>query len=124
MSFDKLACALLVSSLSVGAVAQPTEYAKVVAQSEVRSKIVNYADLNLQRHEGVAVLYRRIQVAADFVCTEGDNRTLQVVLRVRNCVSDATTRAVTQTGMPALAALHAQHTAKGPTTEIVARASR
>jgi UrcA family protein len=124
MRFDKLACALLVSSLSVGAVAEPTEYARVVAHSEVRSKIVNYADLNLQRHEGVAVLYRRIQVAADFVCTEGNDRNLQVVFRVRHCVSDATTRAVAQAGVPALATLHAQHAGNGSTTPMVARASR
>ncbi len=53
------------------AVAEQTEYATVVAErADLRSKTINYADLNLQHHEGVVALYRRIRNAADFVCYE------------------------------------------------------
>ena len=115
---------LVSSSFSVCAVAEQTEYATVVAErADVRSKTVNYADLNLQHHEGVVALYRRIRNAADFVCYEADRRSVRSELGVRRCTSDATTRAVTQVGSPELNTLHAQQTHKASAT-MVARESR
>lgn len=114
---------LVLSSVSVCALAEPTEYATVVATPAVRSKMISYADLNLQRHEGVVALYRRIRNAADLVCYEGDTRPIQSQLSLRRCTSDATARAVAQVGVPALVTLHAQQTSKAPLT-IVARESR
>ena len=107
---------LILSSYSVCAIAEPIEYATVVGQSDVREKMVNYGDLNLQRHEGVSVLYARIKRAANLVCFEVNQRVPHVAIRAQQCASEAVTRAVAQVGVPALAALHAQETAKEPTT--------
>ena len=117
----QLAAVSLMSTLSICAVAQPTEYATVVAKTDLPAKTVSYGDLNLQRHEGIATLYRRIQTAANLVCSQVNERPPQVALRVRACASDATTRAVTEVGMQALATLHAQQTGKAPTTMVAAR---
>jgi UrcA family protein len=102
-----LLSALLASSFSVCSVAQHTQYATVVAKPDVRTKVVSYGDLNLQRHEGVKILYRRIQTAASLVCTAPNMRSPQVAMRLRECALDATTRAVRQVGVPALMTLHA-----------------
>jgi UrcA family protein len=83
---------------------------------------VNYADLNLQHHEGVVTLYRRIRNAADFVCYDADRRSIQSELSARTCTAEATTRAVDQVGSPELKTLHAQQTHK-PTTTMMARQS-
>jgi UrcA family protein len=111
----------LVSALSVCAVAQSTEYATVVAKADFPAKTVSYGDLNLQRHEGIATLYRRIQTAANLVCSQVNERPPQVALRIRDCASSATTRAVSEVGMPALTTLHAQQTGNAPTTRVAAR---
>lgn len=116
---------LVSSSVSVCAVAEQTEYATVVAEraADVRSKTVDYSDLNLQHHQGVVTLYQRIRNAADFVCYDADRRSIQAELSVRRCTSEATTRAVTHVGLPELATLHAQHTGKATAT-MVAHESR
>jgi len=114
---------LVLGSFSVSALAEPIEYATVVAQPDVREKTVSYGDLNLQRHEGVATLYARITRAANFVCSEPNDRMPQIRVRVRQCAADATSRAVAQVGVPALAALDAQQNGKA-STPLVARRSR
>ena len=117
-------CVLLVSSsVSVCALAEETQYATVIAQYNVRTKMVSYADLDLQRHEAVVTLYRRIRSAADLVCYDADRRPIRSELNARRCISDATTRAVTQVGSPELTTLHAQHTHKATAT-LVAREAR
>jgi UrcA family protein len=106
----------------MGALAEPIEYyTTVTAQAEARSKVVSYRDLNLQRHEGAATLYRRIETAASLVCSEPNARMPQVTARIRNCASDATSRAVAEVGAPMLAAIHSQRTATAQTTLVAGR---
>jgi UrcA family protein len=124
MRSKHLAFALLASSLPFCAAAQQTEYATVVATPDVPAKTVDYGDLNLQRHEGITVLYRRIQVAASAVCLEPNARAPQVAARIRACASEATTRAVAQVGVPALVALHAKQSTEGSKSLVVAGGSR
>ena len=123
MRLQSFSAFLILSSVSLCAVAEPTQYATVVAEPSVRTKTVNFADLNLQRHEGVVTLYRRIRSAADLVCSDGDTRPLQSQLRVHRCTSDAIGRAVARVGVPDLATLHAQHEKTAPLA-LVARESR
>ena len=120
-----LVSALLVSSFSICAVAQQhTEYATVVAKPDLRARAVNYGDLNLQRQEGVAILYRRIQTAANHACSATNKKSPQVALRIRECALDATTRAVTQVGVPALMTLHAANTTPAGTAIAMAGGSK
>jgi UrcA family protein len=114
---------LILSGLPLCAVAEQTEYATVVAEVDVPSKVVRYGDLNLQRQDGVATLYRRIQLAANSVCTQVNHRMPQVALRERICATDATARAVAHVGVPALAQLHAQVTGQ-PSKLLASRESR
>ena len=115
--------ALIFGGASAGALAEPIEfYTTVIAQPDVRSKVVSYGDLNLQRHEGVVALYRRIQSAATLVCSEPNERMPQITVRTRKCAFDATSRAVGEVGVPALAALHSQQTVTART--LVAQRSR
>jgi UrcA family protein len=120
LSFSAL---LVLSSAATCVVAEPTEYATVVAKTAVRARTVSFADLNLQRHEGVATLYRRIRNAANLVCYESGVPPIQSQLSVRKCTSNAIGRAVAQVGVPALVALHAQNEKAAPVA-MVARESR
>jgi UrcA family protein len=109
-------------SFSFGVSAEQTQYATVIAEPDVQMKVVHYGDLNLQRDEGVATLYRRIQVAAKSVCTQMNSAMPQVVQRARLCASDATSRAVAKVGLEALSTLHAARTQTDPKPQrVVAR---
>lgn len=123
MRLRSFSALLVLSGVSVCAVAEPTEYATVVATPAVRTRTVEFADLNLQRHEGVVTLYRRIRTAANLVCYDGDVRPMQSQLNVHRCTSDAIGRAVAKVGVPALATLHAQYEKAAPLA-MVARESR
>jgi UrcA family protein len=112
---------LVLGSFSMYAAAEPIEYATVVAQSDAREKTVSYGDLNLQRHEGVATLYARITRAANLVCSDPNERMPQVASRIRQCAADATSRAVAEVGVPALAALDAQQSKKASTPLLARR---
>jgi len=57
-------------------------------------RTVRFADLDLSRPAGVAVLYQRIRVAAREVCQTVDERDLMLLAASRSCVRDASDRAV------------------------------
>jgi UrcA family protein len=65
---------------------------------------VSYADLNLDRPEGIATLYTRIHVAAAKLCsvTEANGAALEPA--TPSCVAKATSRAVMSINKPALSA--------------------
>jgi UrcA family protein len=69
----------------------------------VRTKVVRYGDLNLQRDEAIVILYKRIAVAADYVCLPDVNRAnLSVIAKWRDCHRSAISRAVADVGQPRL----------------------
>ena len=71
------------------------------------TRVVDYADLNLDSPAGISALYRRIRNAAHVVCDfSGDTRRLVDHGDQVECRSRATERAVAQVGLPALKALH------------------
>src|SRR6202011_3718889 len=56
------------------------------ADSDVRTKVVRYGELNLQSDEAIVILYKRIAGAADYVCSPYVNRAnLSVVAKWRDC---------------------------------------
>jgi UrcA family protein len=67
---------------------------------------VHFADLNLTRTEGVAILYQRIESAAQTVCTSLDGRDLGSAMRFRGCVQKAMATAVAKVDRPALTAYY------------------
>jgi UrcA family protein len=68
---------------------------------------VHFGDLNLDQTAGAAVLYRRIEHAAERVCGEPQlTGTHQVSPNWRRCVAQAVDRAVVAVDRPALTAYH------------------
>ena len=64
--------------------------------------VVHFADLDLSRSQGAAVLYRRLKAAAETVCAPLDDRELGRHLRFKACAQSALSRAVAEVDRPAL----------------------
>jgi UrcA family protein len=64
--------------------------------------VVKFGDLNLERTEGIAVLYQRLQAAATQVCQPASPRDLGAIMNSAGCVANATTRAIVSVNIPAL----------------------
>jgi UrcA family protein len=78
---------------------------------DVNQTTVHFGDLNIDQPAGAAVLYRRIQYAAQRVCGEPQLTGSHVVSPDwRRCVAQAVDRAVVAVDRPALTAYHRVHT--------------
>jgi len=66
------------------------------------SLVVHYADLDLSRNEGAAVLYQRLRVAAETVCLPLDDLALPRHAMFRACVANAISAAVAKVDRPSL----------------------
>jgi UrcA family protein len=82
------------------------------AGEDVRRITVRFGDLNLEQPQGVAVLYRRVRLAAEDVCGE-PQRPGEAIMSAdwRACVAQAVERAVIAVDRPALTAYYRKHTA-------------
>ena len=69
-------------------------------------RTVRFADLDLSRPAGIAVLYQRIRVAAREVCQTVDERDLMLLAASRSCVRDAIDHAVDDVHSLALSRYH------------------
>jgi UrcA family protein len=79
------------------------------ADTDVRTVVVRYGELNLQSDEAIVILYKRIAAAADFVCSPYVNRAnLSVKEKWRDCRRSAVSRAVADVGQPRLTRYVAQ----------------
>jgi UrcA family protein len=81
------------------------------AGEDVRRITVRFDDLNLEQPRGVAVLYRRLRLAAEDVCGE-PQRPGEAIISAdwRACVAQAVERAVVAVDRPALTAYYRKHT--------------
>lgn len=74
---------------------------------------VQYSDLNLASHEGIARLYQRIEAASKKVCdsdSDSGNRSLAEWSRSRACAKDSASRAVALIDNAALTAFYTKTT--------------
>jgi UrcA family protein len=71
---------------------------------ETLKQQVSYADLNLDRPEGVAALYKRVRAAAVDVCAPTESREISLSSTFLPCISAATSRAVAGINNSALTA--------------------
>jgi UrcA family protein len=69
-------------------------------------RVVHFADLDLTRNAGVAVLYARIRFAAREVCAPVEDRRLQSIAARDRCVTQAIARAVADVNVPTLTSYH------------------
>ena len=86
-----IACSNVLGPIAAGAQLAP-----------VRQKVVHVGDLNLDREEGIAVLFSRVRTAARQVCEAGDSRDMALTRLPQHCVADATARAVMDINLPAV----------------------
>jgi UrcA family protein len=70
------------------------------------SRVVQFADLDLSRAEGAAVLYHRLQNAAETVCAPLDDTEPVRHMEFRECVQKAISVAVAKVNRPALSAYY------------------
>ena len=97
-----LAAAALVSGFTVTeAVAGPSN------DEGIYSRKVAYPDLDISRPQGAKALLYRIRSAASIVCSSGLSQPLRNTSRAyRECVRDASNRAVADVNSPMVTALH------------------
>jgi UrcA family protein len=86
-----------------------------MANADPAQMTVRYSDLDLNRTEGVKILYHRLQHAAEAVCTPNQNRNLATKARFDQCIQSNMQAAVTQIDRPLLSAyFQAQSTPANP----------
>jgi UrcA family protein len=91
--------AVLMGSLNAVAAAGESD-------NELPKRVVHFADLDLTRNAGVAVLYARIRFAAREVCEPVDERIWQSIVARDRCVTQAIARAVADVNVPTLTSYH------------------
>lgn len=86
--------ALVMATLITGTLAGTANATTPV--TEVRQKVVSYADLNLENSADAAILLSRIKSAARLVCGLRNSGPMPINFRSRlqNCANDAVARAV------------------------------
>jgi UrcA family protein len=83
--------------------------ANAVPPQEAPAVTVQFADLDLTHRDGVAMLYRRLQAAADQVCASQNARNgsdLGTQTRYKICRDSALAAAVAKVDQPALTAYY------------------
>jgi len=93
-----------------------SQLAQADVPQDVHRVTVHFADLDLTRSEGAAVLYERLASAAKTVCTSLEGRDLASQMRFRSCVKTAIGSAVAKVDRSMLTEYyktrtHARHSA-------------
>ena len=81
-------------------------FAADVLEDGAREAQVHFADLDLARREGAAILYSRLRVAAESVCPDFDSKEMARAARAKACIAEAIARAVARVNRPVLNAYH------------------
>lgn len=103
ISVQKLNYCLLALAVSGCVAAAPQES---TYSSDVPTRTVRYAELNLNTAEGARVLFRRIKFAATEVCEPLDGRALAQHVIWQKCYERALADAVSQVNQPRVTALY------------------
>lgn len=94
------------TTMTMFALALGFQSAYAAPPENVPSIVVHFADLDLSRSEGAAVLYQRLKGAAETVCAPLDDRDLARHMSFKACVHSAISTAVTKVDQPALTAYY------------------
>jgi UrcA family protein len=95
-----------VAALAVCSVALSSGAAAADPSSKTPTLKVFYGDLNLERPEGAAVLYRRLRAAADTVCSPVDSTQPDWLQRFEDCMRKSIADAVAKVDNPVLTAYY------------------
>jgi len=88
--------------------------------AEPGQAVVSYGDLDTSRAAGVAVLYQRIQVAAQKVCASLDGKELPRHAIYKRCKLSAIDKAIADVAVPALTEYHVAHSGAARVGERIA----
>jgi UrcA family protein len=95
------------------------------ADASVVTKVVSFADLNLNSEPGAKTLHGRLRNASNKVCAGLEaQRPIQQAYKWRSCVDGALARAVEQIDSPTLTSYHLAWIGKNETAAMVARDTR
>ena len=111
----------LTTTIMIFGLGLSSQLAHAAPPQDVLSVDVHFADLDLSRSEGAAVLYQRLEAAARTVCAPLDARTrdLATQMRFKGCVQTAIGSAVAKVDRPVLTAYYKAHTNdRNATTQI------
>lgn len=81
-------------------------------EGEALTKVVSYADLNLNSAAGARTLYGRLRMAATQVCAPFQGTTLREKTNWRECFDPALARSVAQIDDPMLTSYHLSQAGK------------
>jgi UrcA family protein len=111
--------AALAAAMSCG-IALTTTATAGARDGEALTKIVSYADLNLNSEPGARTLYGRLRMAATQVCVPFKGGTLRQQTQWRQCFGLAIARSVKAIDQPMLTAYHLNRIGKSETMAQVA----
>ena len=94
------------TTVMIFALALGYQSAYAAPPENVPSIVVHFTDLDLSRSEAAAVLYERLDGAAEAVCAPLDDRALGRHMSFKACVQAAISAAVAKIDRPALTAYH------------------
>ena len=94
------------TTVMIFALALGFQSAYAAPPESVPSIVVHFADLDLSRSEGAAVLYQRLNGAAETVCAPLDGRHLGRHMSFKACVQAAISAALAKVDQRALAAYY------------------
>jgi len=98
------------TTMMIAALSLSSQLAHAAPPQDVHFIDVHFADLDLTRSQGAAVLYQRLEAAARTVCASLDARDLDSQMRFKGCVETAIGAAVAKVGRPALTAYYKART--------------
>jgi len=96
--------------MMIFALALGLQSAHAVPSRNVPSVVVQFADLDLSRSEGVAVLYQRLRGAARTLCEPLNARDLEMQMNFRTCLQSAISAAVADIDRDALSTYYEAQT--------------
>lgn len=85
------------------------------------SRTVSYADLDLNRSEGISVLYKRLNSAAKNVCAPLEGRLLSQKQNYKECVGEALSNAIADVNQPLLTQHYRNKDSKAATAIVAKR---
>jgi UrcA family protein len=91
------------------------------SDGEPLTKVVSYADLNLNGEAGARTLYGRLRMAATQVCAPFRGDSLREKTNWRECFEPAVARSVAEIDEPVLTAYHLRQTGKTEPSSRVAK---
>jgi UrcA family protein len=113
MNTNKIRAVTISAAIVLGfgaAAASASTTSGMFVSDGVNKYIVRFADLDLSKLDGAAVLYSRLRQAATIVCRPLQNQSLTMATQFQLCVDHAIADAVTSVGRPMLSQYHESHT--------------